>query len=442
MSRNPFLDPPANTAYAQPSHDQATSKLADDIFKDLSVLDRSVSNGAAPRQPAPARTGPAPPRPIRDEDRRQMRPPPGKAERNLFDSPDKSRPRRNSESSILDKEKHDEDRRRRERRRERERREREGKSSKSKDGKSTKLRRPHGLDVIDKLDVTGIYGQGLFHHDGPFDACNPHRNRKHNNHAPMTAFAKDSANNALSGGAPKSFDYDKFHGRGEEGFAEFASSGQAYTTAPQSRKPEPTLVNPTDRVEQIHGQASQGLGTSTFLEGAPVSRSAMQRRESEREDVPTQSQGNMGGLGRKKSLAMRIRGLSQPRRPGEMGSGRVTSPDAYDPRSPESPSATLSAGGPLRARPRKDEKNPFFQNDYDDAYDRKGVQIREVEANVGRPRAGSSPRGAGLTRSLTADSGAPYGDGAVEEKPASGGFLSRMRSIKGGKRARPERRVS
>ena len=101
-----------------------------------------------------------PPRPSRDDERRPVRPPPSKGDRNIFDSPDKARARRNSESSIMDREKHDEERRRRERRKERERREKEGKSSKSKDGKPSKLRRPHGLDVIDKLDVTGIYGQG------------------------------------------------------------------------------------------------------------------------------------------------------------------------------------------------------------------------------------------------------------------------------------------
>jgi len=265
----------------------------------------------------------------------------------------------------------------------------------------------------------------------------------------MTAFAKDSANNALSGGAPKTFDYDNFHGRGEEGFADFASSGQEYTTVPQYRRQEreQPSFNPTDRVEQIHGQASVGLGTSTFLEGAPVSRSAMQRRESEREEFPTQGNlgtntgGNISGLGRKKSLAMRIRGLSQPRRPGDMTGGRLTSPEGYDLRSPDSPSGSISAGGPLRARPRHDEKNPFFQSDYNDAYEKKGAQIREVEANVGRPRAGSSSRGGALTRSITADSGSPYGENVTEDKPA-GGFLSRMRSIKGGKRARPERRGS
>jgi hypothetical protein len=66
------------------------------------------------------------------------------------------RPRRNSESSILDS--REEDRKRRERRKEREeRREKEGRT---KDGKAKPTRKPQGLDLIDKLDVTGIYGQG------------------------------------------------------------------------------------------------------------------------------------------------------------------------------------------------------------------------------------------------------------------------------------------
>lgn len=76
--------------------------------------------------------------------------------RNPFDSPDKQRLRRNSESSVHDREA--EDKKRRERRKEREaRREKEGKP---KDGRPSKTKRPQGLDVIDKLDVTGIYGQG------------------------------------------------------------------------------------------------------------------------------------------------------------------------------------------------------------------------------------------------------------------------------------------
>lgn len=72
--------------------------------------------------------------------------------------------RRNSESSVVDT-KADEERRRRERRREREaRREKDGKDGKdtkeSKDGKPRKARRPQGFDVIDRLDLSGIYSTG------------------------------------------------------------------------------------------------------------------------------------------------------------------------------------------------------------------------------------------------------------------------------------------
>lgn len=51
-----------------------------------------------------------------------------------------------------------EERRRRERRREREERHRREKE-KVRNGEK-RPRKPQGLDIIDKLDVTGIYGQG------------------------------------------------------------------------------------------------------------------------------------------------------------------------------------------------------------------------------------------------------------------------------------------
>lgn len=72
--------------------------------------------------------------------------------------PRERRPRRNSESSILERPKitdSEEDRRRRERRR----RERE-RDGRHRDGKSSRSKRPVHMDIIDKLDVTGIYGTG------------------------------------------------------------------------------------------------------------------------------------------------------------------------------------------------------------------------------------------------------------------------------------------
>ena len=66
------------------------------------------------------------------------------------------RPRRNSESSVMDRSSKlfddDDDKRRRERRREREARHR--------DGKPRSSRKDRRLDIIDKLDVTSIYGTG------------------------------------------------------------------------------------------------------------------------------------------------------------------------------------------------------------------------------------------------------------------------------------------
>ncbi|KAL4069666.1 hypothetical protein V8B97DRAFT_606066 [Scleroderma yunnanense] len=56
--------------------------------------------------------------------------------------------------------------------------------------------KPHGkkgsihADVIDRLDFTGV--GPMFHHDGPFDACTPSRNR-HRTKAPMLAWTTNPA---------------------------------------------------------------------------------------------------------------------------------------------------------------------------------------------------------------------------------------------------------
>ena len=77
------------------------------------------------------------------------------------------RPRRNSDSSIMDAHELDREKAKDRERRERKAREaREARTTKDKDGrrpsKSTSSRSKKGtpLDMIDKLDVTGIYGSG------------------------------------------------------------------------------------------------------------------------------------------------------------------------------------------------------------------------------------------------------------------------------------------
>jgi hypothetical protein len=316
-----------------------------------------------------------------------------------------------------------EERRRRERRRERDERAKDSKS------RSKKVRKPHGLDVIDKLDVSGIYGPSMIHHDGPYDAVQPHRNRKKDHRAPMHAFPLGSANNALGGSGPVNdkIDLDKIHGRGAEGFTDFGGSQAPFRKRPELEGRSLTY-GPKDRVDIVHGDESYGLGTSTFLEGAPASRTAIEQREFENQRAMAE-----GGLGRKKSIAQRIRGISQPRRDFE-GRPRIASPQArYG--NAQSPNGPLTTGGSY-ATSKANESNPFF-DDYDEAYEKKGAAIKGTEPdNKDGVTSPTSPGGRNpLARAMTADSiGSPK-----DSKPQGGGFLNRVKSLKGGRRPRPER---
>lgn len=248
----------------------------------------------------------------------------------------------------------------------------------------------------------------------------------------MQAFPKDSLNNVLGGGGPlnKRPDHSTFLGNSnEEAFKDYSKGGTGYSAGlepygSESSRSKPSrqdsaIQSATTRIEPVHGDETLGLGTSTFLEGAPASRTAMQRRESEQSPVET------GGLSRKKSLAQKIRGMNTTRR--EYGPGRVTSPDGALV-SPETPLYT--PGGS------RNETNPFF-NEFSKGDDKKeSITIREPEKPTGRARAPSSPRrgfGERLERRVTGD-----GSG-TEPAKTSGGFLSRVKSLKGGSRSKPPR---
>ncbi|KAL4931071.1 Pal1 family protein [Aspergillus undulatus] len=432
-STNPFLDDadpisPQSAPSASLNEQQDMTQNTRDLFENLSLNPAPKANGSRPAPPRPERPqdGPLKSRPLRPTRERSegrsddpfniFADPPSKSRPTGSSSRDRERrprPRRNSESSIMERTPKllddDDDRRRRERRR----REREGRDGRHRDGKSRSKKGNYQLDIIDKLDVTSIYGTGMFHHDGPFDACNPNRNRKGLRAAPMQAFPKDSTNMALGGAGPNNekLDLDRFHGRMQEGYNDFAASGVA-----ENNKTEGVSFDPTSRIEPVHGQTSMGLGTSTFLDGAPASRAAV--REAQTEQL------NGGGLARKKSLAQRIRGgINRP-------SPRVLSPQgAY-----ASPGASTSP---------RNEKNPFFQ-DYDDAWEKKGARINTAEDDYGMPitgrgRSSSSPKQttAALERRHTDDR---TNTGVEEGKPAGGGFISRMKSLR--KPPQPRRRVT
>ncbi len=195
------------------------------------------------------------------------------------------------------------------------------------------MAKPKNLDTIDKLDVTGFYGGAKFHHDGPFDACTPHRNRDKSK-APVLAFPPDGPNNSIKGIAPvHSTDnqYDLLFGVGEddplyttkishEGSStrqtrSHGSENSDYYTgkAPYgnglivkratqstmrlneiSNNPTVTRFDVNTKATPIHGDTTLGLGSSTFMEGAPAS-TATQKKAIAKEKERVQ-------LGRKKSI--------------------------------------------------------------------------------------------------------------------------------------------
>ncbi|CDK26663.1 unnamed protein product [Kuraishia capsulata CBS 1993] len=226
-------------------------------------------------------------------------------------------------------------------------------SSRSK--KQTEIEKPENLDTIDKLDVTGFFGGGAFHHDGPFDACTPHRN-KNTKAAPVMAFPVDGPNSTIRGMGPlhtKEQQIDILFGNADKADEMYASTApiartrsvpqqatsaptQQYTTlqASQSQKrtipPSSQALDPnsyshgalvddsrappvTNSVEvlkhdpsvvafdanakatPVHGTTTLGLGSSTFLDGAPATKAAIH-------EASTKSE-----LSRNRSLVNRMR---------------------------------------------------------------------------------------------------------------------------------------
>lgn len=278
----------------------------------------------------------------------------------------------------------------------------------------------------------------------------------------MQAFPEGSANNTMGGSGPvnKHMDIDRYHGRVPDGFHDFNSVNAIAPPMPDtSRFQRPSrqdlqpsadrgwdgrqnveMIDGRQKVDMVHGEQSMGLGTSTFLEGAPVpaSRLALQRAASE--------QDNGGGLSRKKSIVQRFRGMSRPRQQQGFGdAGRVLSPEARyvyvdDGRTPPVPSLDpQSAGG--RGRPV--EVNPFFNEQGENIAPGQPRDVlksppTEKSDTTARSRGLSSPQ-MPLYRMKTNDS--TGGSDSAESKPAnSGSLLSRVKSLRQPRRVRPERR--
>ncbi|KAH7157500.1 Pal1 cell morphology protein-domain-containing protein [Dactylonectria estremocensis] len=438
LSRNPFLDqvpPPLRSPGVMSTQSDSKSLSAEEIFDSL-TLDDAPNNDRpkpppGPRRPmdrAPPRRGdkPLPPpdgqhRPTRSQEealraRRMQGAGPPRPSPNSPQRKPQRRPRRNSDSSVMDFDAQpltEEEKRMIEAKR-RERQRRGDGKERSKSGRPSRR-----MDIIDQLDATSIYGTGVFHHDGPFDALNPHRNRGGSRRAPMQAFPKDSLNNSLGGAGPlnNQADHSAFMGNAtDEAFRDYARGGKGQNGMyPQSRA-EPAIFDPISRGSIVHGEETHGLGTSTFLEGTPAARSAIVRRQAE------QAQENMeGGLGRKKSLAQRIR----PKIKGPRDNApRATGDGGYSRISPEAIGTASSIGS---------DNNPFFA-DFSKGEEGFSAKGRDDAWSNNAPTTGRRPSaGLVLERRATTDA-----TSSLDEAPKPTGLLGRMKSLKGGRRPRPD----
>ncbi|EPY50083.1 membrane associated protein Pal1 [Schizosaccharomyces cryophilus OY26] len=187
------------------------------------------------------------------------------------------------------------------------------------------------LDQIDRLDVTGIYGSGSFHHDGPFDACRPHRNRNVKK-APVAAFPKDSVANSIpkvgsnfnDPSAPKDFSRKAIH--------------DTLRTKKILQSPFSTMSYDEDDPIPAGTSEAPGLTDSTRIEGALASKSAIARNEEiqamERAGLRRKNSlmrklnlGRSGNLSRSSTLPSNYRSRSAL----EVRKSPITSPRALNP---------------------------------------------------------------------------------------------------------------
>lgn len=212
-------------------------------------------------------------------------------------------------------------------------------------------------------------------------------------------------------------DHSTFMGNGtEDAFSDYSTG---ISIVPPTKK-DLTMFDPHMRAAVVHGDETQGLGTSTFLEGTPAAKAAVEKAE--QENAATMAQD--GGLSRKKSLAQRIRGINRPQRGGFAPSGRMTNPDAmYRDRERGSSGSMTSPRG---------ESNPFFAEFEESKGGEEQISVRKMSSGG----AASPPLPGSLERRATTDA---LG-GFEQPKPKTGGgLLGRMKSLKGGPRSRPEK---
>ena len=130
------------------------------------------------------------------------------------------------------------------------------------------------LDPIDRLDQSGIPGVS-FHHDGPFDVISPKRNSKDNRNAPILAFPgeKDEPSENL-----KTIPKPKLSKRLEKDDIDILDDifgvndvdEDDSDSEDENDDDDDYLLDRGDdtrRADLMHGQYTEGLGSTTFLAG-------------------------------------------------------------------------------------------------------------------------------------------------------------------------------
>ena len=230
----------------------------------------------------------------------------------------------------------------------------------------------------------------------------------------MQAFPEGSLNNSIVGSGPlRDADHSTFMGNAnEEAFQDYAYSSNKGSGSHPLNKGGPAIFDPVSRGEVIHGDESEGLGTSTFLEGTPAARAAIARHYKEQSQELAEVD-----LRRKKSLAQRIRHVGKS--PRDYNTARMHNPDLVlgKQRSPQSAGVGT-------------EVNPFF-SEYSQGEE--SITVRGRDDGFGHASSSLDARrrsGGQLERRMTSD-------GIVSEEPSKpSGLLGRMKSLKGGKRSR------
>lgn len=222
---------------------------------------------------------------------------------------------------------------------------------KSSSAGKTQPHQPKNVDTIDKMDVSSLFG-GSFHHDGPFDAVTPHRN-KNAKAPPVLAFPADGPNNNIGGAPTRKNAMNEVFGRidleEDDDIYQARPKVSPRTTAfgvssdPPSSNGSSTTINaikgadkdltafdPRGRIKTVEGPTTEGLGSTTFLDGAPASTKAIG------DDVKAHArQTRLNGVQRKKSFSQKlsgtVRGVSDGGGPSSNGYSRNLS--AEDPQS-------------------------------------------------------------------------------------------------------------